>query len=199
MFISFEGGEGAGKTTLIEGVYQAYVRKGKKVITTRAPGGTHTGNLIREVLLHKEEALLSPRCELFLFLADRSQHVDEVIFPALQAGTIVLCDRFNDSTVAYQGGARGVDQAWIRTLCAFATRDVQPDRTFYLDLDPAEGLNRIRQRKGDKIEAEALSFHQKIREAYLEIAQEEPNRFYVLDASQSPAAVLQEALEILEL
>lgn len=195
MFITFEGGEGAGKSTLIDSVYQHLQKQGQKVVKTRAPGGTVTGHLIREMLLHKES--LSPRAELLLFLADRAQHVEEIILPALKEGSVVLCDRFNDSTLAYQGGARGFDKEWVKKLCAFATQNLQPDLTLYLDLDPAEGLRRVDHRTKDRIEAETLEFHQKIRTAYLEIAQKEPKRFHVLNASQSPKDVFAQALPFL--
>ncbi len=196
MFITFEGGEGAGKTTLIQRLYEELKRQGKKVLTTRAPGGTKIGTQVREMLLHKEH--MSGRCELLLFMADRAQHVDEVILPALQSGHIVLCDRFNDSTLAYQAGARGFPSDYVSQLCLFATNQLQPDLTLYLDLDPEKGLARVKRSK-DRIEQEALSFHQKIRATYLEIAKKEPNRFHVLDASKSPDAVFTEALALLPL
>jgi len=194
VFISFEGGEGAGKTTLIGRIDAELSAQGRKTLVTRAPGGTPTGNHIREILLHKDH--MSPRCELLLFLADRSQHVDEVIFPALEKGITVLCDRFNDSTIAYQAGARGFELAWVQKLCAFATKNLQPDLTLYLDLDPEEGFKRMSRPK-DRIEEAGLDFHRKIRAAYLAIAGAEPERFYVLDASQTPEKVFQEALHVL--
>jgi len=197
LFITFEGGEGAGKTTLIQRIYDEFEKRGKKAMKTRAPGGTITGNLVRDILLHKDG--LCPRAELLLFLADRSQHVDEVILPALKKGIVVLCDRFNDSTMAYQGGARGFDPEWVQKLCSFATQNLQPDLTLYLDLDPQEGLKRVHHRTKDRIEAESLSFHQKIREAYLAIAKKEPKRFHILNASQSPDDVFAQALPFLPL
>src|SRR5581483_2441800 len=109
-------------------------------------------------------------------------------------GLTVLCDRFNDSTVAYQSGGRGFDKTWVRSLCAFATQDLQPNLTLYLDLDPQEGLKRVHHRTKDRIEAETLAFHQKIRTAYLQIAKEEPQRFHVLDASRPPEVVFKQAL-----
>ena len=197
MFISFEGGEGAGKTTLINHLYDKLTQSGKKVIKTIAPGGTKVGALIREILLDKKEIPLCHRAELLLFLADRSQHVHEIILPALSSQTIVLCDRFNDSTLAYQG-TRGFDLPWLRSLCFFATQNLQPDLTFYLDLDPQKGLNRVKNRTQDRIEEEALSFHQQIRQAYLSIAKEEPSRFHILSADKPPQEVFLEALKILE-
>ena len=196
MLITFEGGEGAGKTTLVRLLYDALTKSGRKVLKTIAPGGTQAGALIRQILLDKKEIPLSYRAELLLFLADRAQHVEEVILPALRSNTVVLCDRFNDSTLAYQG-LRGFDEPWLKTLCAFATQGLQPDLTFYLDLDPQQGLSRVKNRTQDRIEEEALSFHQKIREAYLHIAQEEPKRFHILPADKSPEEVFAHALQIL--
>ena len=197
MFISFEGGEGAGKSTLIQKIYEEFLKREKSVLLTRAPGGTMTGELIRHLLLHHDEKDISSRCELFLFLADRAQHVEQVILPALLQNSIVLCDRFNDSTVAYQGGARGFDPTWVRKLCHFATKDLEPTITLYLDIDPHEGLKRV-QRSKDRIEKEDIAFHQKIRMAYLEIAKKEPKRFYVLDASKQPHDVFNQALHVLD-
>ena len=196
MFISFEGGEGAGKSTLIQKIYDYLLRLNKPVLLTRAPGGTMTGELIRHLLLHHDEKDVSSRAELFLFLADRAQHVQEVILPALKEHKIVLCDRFNDSTVAYQGGARGFDPEWVRKLCLFATQNLEPNFTLYLDIDPHEGLKRVRRSK-DRIERENIDFHEKIRSAYLSIAKKEPKRFHVLDGSQSPDTVFQDALRLL--
>lgn len=195
LLITFEGGEGAGKTTLIDHIYGVFEKRGKKVVKTRAPGGTKIGSLIRDILLHKEE--LSSRAELLFFLADRAQHVDEVILPALKNGVVVLCDRFNDSTIAYQGGARGLDLEWIQELCAFATQGLQPDLTLYLDLDPCEGLKRVNHRSKDRIEIMEVSFHQKVRDTYLAIAKKEPKRFHVIDASKSPSDVFAQVLPFL--
>lgn len=197
VFISFEGGEGAGKSTLIQKVYDHLLQLGKPVLLTRAPGGTMTGELIRHLLLHHDEKDISSRCELFLFLADRAQHVQEIILPALAQKKIVLCDRFNDSTVAYQGGARGFDLDWVRKLSLFATQDLEPDLTLYLDINPREGLSRVKRSK-DRIEKEDLSFHEKIRASYLFIAKKDPNRFHVLDGSKAPDDVFEQALRLLE-
>lgn len=197
MFISFEGGEGAGKSTLIQKIYEHLLQLEQPVLLTRAPGGTMTGELIRHLLLHHDEKDISSRSELFLFLADRAQHVQEVILPALAQKKIVLCDRFNDSTVAYQGGARGFDPSWVRQLCLFATQDLEPNLTLYLDIDPQEGLSRVKRSK-DRIEKEALSFHQKIRSAYLAIAKKDPKRFHVLDGSKAPHDVFEQALRLLQ-
>lgn len=196
-FITFEGGEGAGKTTLIERVYKALSDEGYPVIKTRAPGGSPLGEKIRALLLEKGKLSLSSRAELLLFIADRAQHVEEVILPALKQGKIVLCDRFNDSTIAYQGGARGWDKKWVHKLCDFATDDLDPHLTLYLDIDPRIGFERLKKaRHGkDRIESEKLLFHQKIRKAFRQIAKEEPKRFRILDASCSPDEVFLEAMD----
>jgi dTMP kinase len=195
--ITFEGGDGAGKTTLIDKVYDALASQGRTVLKTRAPGGTKAGEVIRNLLLTHRELVLHARCELLLFLADRSQHVEEVIRPALARGEIVLCDRFNDSTEAYQGGARHLKIDKVRDLCAFATDGLQPDLTLYLDLDPRIGLERAHKMSGskDKIESEALEFHMSIREAFHQIAKREPNRFHLLDASLPKEAVYLQAMK----
>lgn len=194
--ISFEGGDGAGKSTLIEGLYTDLVQRGIPVFQTRAPGGTLLGEGIRSLLLDKKYSL-NARSELFLFLADRADHLEKVIFPALSEGKVVLCDRFNDSTLAYQGVARGLCVETVRSLCLFATDGKIPDLTFYLDVPPAIGLQRTLHKTGeaDRIEAEPLAFHEKIRQAFLQIAEEEPQRVRVLDATQSPLQLLQQATQ----
>lgn len=200
LFITFEGGEGAGKTTLIDKVHDALSSKGLSLLKTRAPGGTRAGALIREMLLHKTDISLKPRCELFLFLADRAQHVDEVISPAIKSGQIVLCDRFSDSTIAYQGAARGLDTGKVKALCDEASNHLQPDLTIYLDLDPLIGLERVRKDgiAKDRIESEALAFHRALREAFQRIAKDEPKRFRVVDASQSKDQVFKQAMALID-
>ncbi len=197
-FITFEGGDGAGKTTLMEGLYEYLLKKGAPVLKTRAPGGTDLGNKIRSLLLDGKKSI-DKRAELFLFMADRSQHVQEVILPALAENKIVLCDRFNDSTVAYQGAARELNSDRVRELCDFATGGLQPDFTFYLDIDPAVGLQRSIKKSGtpDRMESEALAFHEKLRSAFHQIAEKEPSRVRVLDGSLPREVVLEQAMRIL--
>lgn len=197
VFITFEGGDGAGKTTLIDQLYRDLQTRQLPVLKTRAPGGTEVGQQIRNLLLHTRKDTLDRRCELLLFLADRAQHVEEVILPALAQGTIVLCDRYNDSTVAYQGGARGFSPEMVEDLCSFACQDLKPHLTLYLDVDPAVGLLRAAQAgfQKDRIESEDLTFHYKIREAFRLIAQEEPHRFQILDASKPSQDVFHLAKE----
>lgn len=195
IFISFEGGDGAGKTTLIQKLFTYLQKLELDVVQTRAPGGTQIGQDIRNLLLHKHDAPLSKRSELLLFLADRAQHVDELILPHLKKGKIVLCDRFNDSTIAYQGGARGFKDDLVRKLCDFACNGLTPDLTLYLDLDPKIGFERARKAglEKDRIESETLKFHQKIRKAFKQIAKKEPKRFIIIDASKTPEEVYSQA------
>lgn len=199
VFITFEGGEGAGKTTLIESVYAELQKASLDVIKTRAPGGTPLGEALRPLILHKHGMAVGARAELLLYLADRAQHTQELIVPALRAGKIVLCDRYNDSTVAYQGGARGFPPALIRDLCGFASDSLQPHLTLYLDIDPQLGLERSQQRGegSDRLESEAIAFHQKVRAAFHTIAKEEPKRFHLIDATASRKEVFQQAMALI--
>lgn len=195
-FITFEGGDGAGKTTLIDRLYDTLTKEGRSVIKTRAPGGTPAGQVIRSLLLNKGEIHLSARCELLLFLADRAEHVEKVIRPALSEKKIVLCDRFDDSTIAYQGVGRGFGIETIESLCSFATGSLKPRLTLYLDLDPALGMKRMSNQQKDRIEAEDLFFHQTIREAFLSLAKKDPKRLRVIDASQTKDKVFNDALKL---
>lgn len=197
IFITFEGGDGAGKTTLIHKIFSYLEKLECDVLQTRAPGGTQTGQEIRHLLLHKSDVLLCKRTELLLFLADRAQHVDELILPNLKKGKIVLCDRFNDSTIAYQSGARGFEEKLVRKLCDFACEALTPDLTIYLDLDPKIGLERSKKAglSKDRIESEALQFHRKIRKCFKQIVRKDPKRFIMIDASKTPDEVYLQAKE----
>ena len=191
--ISFEGGDGSGKTTqlkLLEGYLASH---GKGCVSTREPGGTTLGKMIRQVLLEVGKEELSSPTELFLYLADRAQHVQEVIQPAIKSGKLVLCDRFTDSTLAYQGYGRRVDIEMLRRLNQIASRGITPDLTFLLDCPVDEGLSRTAQRaseqrtshgREDRFEREQLEFHERVRKGFLELAQAEPKRIYRLDASR---------------
>lgn len=190
MFVSFEGPEGAGKTTVVGAVAEALRSQGLEVVVTREPGDGVVGAEIRQVLLHGDE--LDPKAELLLFLADRAQHVSRIIRPALERGAVVLCDRFADSTVVYQGCARGLDRDEIFAWNLFATEGLSPDLTILLDLPPEVGLARIK--KKDRLDSEPLAFHRKVRDGFLEEASREPERWVVLDAAQAPNAVAAEAI-----
>jgi dTMP kinase len=200
IFISFEGGEGAGKTTLIEELSSSLAQLHFKILKTREPGGTKLGEHIRSLLLQHKDLSISPRAELCLFLASRAQHVEEIILPALKAGKVVLCDRYNDSSLAYQGVARGLGIDEILPFCEFATSHLQPNLTLYLDLDPKIGLARaLEHRKDtDRIESEKIAFHQKIREAYHLLEKKFPKRFRMIDASKSPKEVFNDAFAIVK-
>jgi dTMP kinase len=196
LFVTFEGGEGSGKTTQLTALFLHLRAKGRDVIETRDPGGTPIGKQIREMLLDRENGRMARVTEVFLYEASRAQLVSEVIRPALAAGRIVLCDRFTDSTLAYQGYGRGLDRDLIRQLNGLATGGLCPDLTFFLDLPPEAGLERIRERepgaRGDRIEIEVLAFHQAVRRGYLAIAAGEPERVIVLEATRGMAEIAEE-------
>ena len=199
IFITFEGGEGAGKTTLTQKIYQDLLKKGDPVIQTFEPGATPLGKKIRTLILDQTERMPSKKCELFLFLADRSHHVEEVILPALREGKIVLCDRFNDSTFAYQGEGCGFDESFVRSLCAAATGGLTPDLTLYLDLDPKVGLERIKKkREADRFEEQNLSFHEAVRARFRLLSEKEPHRVRLLSAQESEEELYAQALDAIE-
>jgi dTMP kinase len=206
-FITLEGGEGSGKTTLRHQLAAFLTEKGYDVITTREPGGTHLGETIRDWLLHQDPALsIGHQAELLLFLAARAQHIEEKILPALETGKIVICDRFNDSTIAYQGGARGLGVKYVTKLCHLICGDVAPQLTLFLNVPPEIGLSRSRSvhkeqsssGELDRIESEALPFHRKIQQTLELLAKREPLRIYTINANQSQARVLQEAILAVE-
>lgn len=206
-FITFEGGDGTGKTTQIQ-LMQGYLReRNRSCVVTREPGGTTLGQMIRKVLLEVGDHEIAKATELFLYLADRAQHVHEIITPALGSGNIVLCDRFSDSTLAYQGYGRGSDLSWLRTLNNAATGGLHPDMSFLFDCPVDMGLARAAGRRvksgvsssqEDRFEREKLEFHEKVRQGFLELARLEPARFRVIDASRSVAEVAREIREIVD-
>lgn len=205
LFITFEGGEGAGKSTIVERLAQDLRDRGFDVVATREPGGSKLGEQIRQWLLqHQGEVVIGDCAELLLFLAARAQHVSEVIKPALAQGKIVLCDRFNDSTVAYQGVARGLGMEAVERECAFACQGVAPDVTLFLDIDPLTGLARTRKASKasasagevDRIEAEQIAFHEQVREALYLLEQKHPLRIRRVDASQPLQQVYEESRDI---
>lgn len=193
-FITVEGGEGSGKTTLISLLEKSLRQEGFSVVVTREPGGTPLGGAIRNLLLSKQEFSLGAEAELLLFLADRAQHLEELILPSLRLGKVVLCDRYNDSTFAYQSAARGLDIHWVKDLCDKATKGLNPDLTLFLDIDPSLGFARTTRRQSrDRIESEELDFHERIRKAYQEIGRKESKRFKTIDANRSKEEVFLEA------
>ncbi|MGA3174120.1 MAG: dTMP kinase [Syntrophorhabdales bacterium] len=182
MLITFEGIEGSGKTTQVELLYQYLQRKGHHVLKTREPGGTALGEALRKVLLQKDLRVLH-LSELLIFMAVRTQHMEEVILPALGRGEVVLCDRFVDATYAYQGYGRGVDLGIISTLNRLVTKGVMPNLTILLDCDVDTGLGRklARENQSDRFEDEGAAFHEKIRRGYLMLAEEDGKRFFVVN------------------
>jgi dTMP kinase len=193
MFITLEGIEGSGKTTQIGRLVEFLEDRGIECVTTRQPGGTLIGENIRSILLDPANRALAPMTELLLYMADRSQHIYELIRPCLQAGKTVICDRYFDATVVYQGFARGLNIELIQQLHQILFDDLKPDVTLLLDLAPQVGLQRAwqqlntGQRSGveSRFEAETVAFHEKVRAGYLELARLEPGRFRIVDAAQS--------------
>ena len=189
LFITFEGGEGCGKSTQIATLKTRLEAMGKTVVQTREPGGTALGESVRNLLQYDDAGQgMSPEAELLLFAASRAQHVRELIAPAIAEGQIVLCDRFLDSTTVYQGVARAIDSKKVDTINQFAIGNTKPDLTILIDLPPEIGLARVHARSGgklDRMENEAIEFFQAVRQGYLDLAKSEPKRFLVLDGSQS--------------
>jgi len=195
LFITFEGPEGCGKTTQAQVLFHRLQAKGYPVVLLREPGGTALGERIREILLHAADVPLAPRAEALLFAASRAQFVVEAIRPHLAADRVVICDRYADSTLAYQGYGRGLDLAALQVVLDFATGGLVPDLTFLLDLPTEEGLRRKRQGAllaglpdWDRFEQEELAFHHQVREGYRQMAAA-GGRWVILDATQSLAAV----------
>jgi dTMP kinase len=198
--ISFEGVEGCGKTTQLELAAQFLRNAHIPVLTTEEPGGTPLGGRIRKLLLNRSSFDICAEAETLLFMAARAQHVREVLRPALDRGEWVLCDRFSDATMVYQGFVRGIDQTWIHRLDDFTTSSLKPSLTFLFDLPAERGLRRALRRmngipenaREDRFEHEGLTFHEKIREGYLSLARQEPERFRVLDAVGDIASIHRE-------
>ena len=184
--ITLEGNEGSGKSTQIRLLYELLKRRGKKVYLTREPGGTRTSDGIRAVLLDNRNKGMTPVCETLLYMASRAQLVEEVLLPKLASGHIVLCDRWLDATVAYQGYGGGIDKDWIRSLGREVTKGIRPDLTLFLDLPLACGLRRAKShKKADRMERKNLAFHRRVRRGYDAIAKEEPKRFRRIRISET--------------
>jgi len=191
MFITLEGPEGSGKSMQICEMAEFLRGRGKQVLTTREPGGTFIGDQIREVIMRMENTMMSPRAEILLFCAARAQIVEEVIRPSLEKGLIVISDRYADSTLAYQGYGHGLDLETLKLILHFATGGLKPDLTLLLDVDVEEGLKRWRIGGGEwnRLDAQQLAFHQRVRQGYLKMAAEEPARWRVINARQKPPQV----------
>ncbi|HAR62620.1 MAG: dTMP kinase [Candidatus Margulisiibacteriota bacterium] len=185
MFITFEGIDGCGKSTQIDLLVKYLQDKGQETIITREPGGTEIGKQIRNILLSSNNNKLSNLTEVFLFAADRAQHIEEIIKPALNQNKLVICDRYVDSTIAYQIGGRKLDENLISTIISYSTRDLNPNKTFLLDISPETGLRRARKIKtADRFERETISFYERIRKKYLELAAKNSQRYVVFDSEK---------------
>ncbi|MBX9687114.1 MAG: dTMP kinase [Candidatus Obscuribacterales bacterium] len=192
IFITLEGPEGAGKTTQLKLLSKFLQDEGVDHVITRDPGGTSLGKPIRRILLNAE-SVVSPVAELLLYEADRAQNVSEIILPGLSEGKLVFCDRYCDSTLAYQGFGRGIELELIRKLNEVASQGLNPQRTILFDIESSAGLARLHPSGHDRLEREAIEFHQKVRNGYLELAKQDPQRWRILDAAM-PMHMVQEEL-----
>jgi len=218
-FITFEGGDGSGKTTQLKALQDYLTGRGKSCLSTREPGGTALGRLIRQVLLEVGQQPITSPTELFLYLADRAQHIQEVVIPAIAQAKLVLCDRHTDSTLAYQGYGRGIDLGLLRKLNEMASMGIKPDLTFLFDCPVEIGLSRTTQRRDapvadrsvplqspgavtrraeDRFEMENMEFHERVRAGFLKLARAEPTRFRIIDAARSVDEISDEIKSIME-
>ena len=198
MFITLEGPEGSGKTTAVEAAVKALEAKGYQIVRTREPGGTPIAEQIRNVILDKANTNMDPRTEALLYAASRRQHLVEKVWPALKEGKIVICDRYLDSSLAYQGGARGLGVDNILNVNLFATENTFPDLTLLFDITPEEGLKRISanaNREVNRLDLEKLEFHHKVRDTFLALAKRFPERYVIIDASASREEVAKATME----
>lgn len=194
MFITLEGPEGSGKTTAVEEAVEILKSKGYQIVRTREPGGTPISEEIRNIILDKKNTDMDPKTEALLYAASRRQHLVQKVWPAIKEGKIVICDRFLDSSLAYQGGARelGIDE--VLNINLFATENTWPDLTLLFDIDPEIGLKRIASnanREVNRLDLEKLEFHKKVRNTFLELAKRYPDRYVIIDASKSKEEVKQ--------
>lgn len=200
-FITFEGGEGSGKSTVMKDVATRLEKEGYKLVLTREPGGTPIAEEIRNVILDKANTKMDPRTEALLYAASRRQHLVEKIWPALERGEIVLCDRYLDSSLAYQGGARGLGVDEVLSINMFATEGEYPDLTLLFDLEPKEGLKRIEKNKGrevNRLDLEKLEFHKKVRDNFHALAKKYSTRYIIIDASKPLNEVEDEVYKIIK-
>ncbi len=207
-FITFEGGEGSGKTTQLARLGHDLLGRGYSVVQTREPGGTKIGDAIRQLILHPPSVDddIDPMAELFLYLASRAQHIREIILPALQAGKIVLCDRFTDATIIYQGKARGLSEKVVAQMARYAAQTgnqkgvlLKPDLTLLLDLEVKVGIARLKGRKEiNRIDKETFQFHESVRQGYLSLAKRNPRRIHVINTNTRLQAVSEEIREVVD-
>jgi dTMP kinase len=201
LFITVEGPEGAGKSTIIKKMADELIGKGHEVVLTREPGGISIAEEIREVILNPDHTEMDERTEALLYAAARRQHLAEKVIPALENGRIVLCDRFLDSSLAYQGYARGIGMDEVYSINKFAIEDTMPDITLYFDVEPEVGLQRISKHKGrevNRLDLEALDFHERVREGYLMLLEQFPDRIKKIDAGLAFDEVYKTAFNLVE-
>lgn len=197
MFITLEGPEGSGKTTAVEEAVIKLKQLGYEIVRTREPGGTPISEEIRNVILDKKNIDMDPRTEALLYAASRRQHLVEKVWPALKEGKIVICDRYLDSSLAYQGGARGLGIEEVLNINLFATENTWPDLTLLFDIDPEIGLKRISinaNREVNRLDLEKLEFHKKVRETFLFLAKKYPDRYVIINASKSKDEVAKDTM-----
>ena len=200
MFITLEGPEGSGKTTAINAAVAELEKRGYSIVRTREPGGTPIAEQIRNVILDKANTAMDPRTEALLYAASRRQHLVEKVWPAVKEGKIVICDRYLDSSLAYQGGARGLGIENILNINMFATEGTFPDLTLLFDIEPEVGLARIAanaNREVNRLDLEKLDFHKNVRNTFLELAKRYPDRFVIIDASKSQEEVAKATLDVI--
>ena len=198
MFITLEGPEGSGKTTAVESAVRKLKEMGYEIVRTREPGGTPIAEQIRNVILDKDNTAMDSRTEALLYAASRRQHLVEKVWPALKEGNIVICDRYLDSSLAYQGGARGLGIDNVLNINLFATENTWPDLTLLFDIKPEEGLARINanaDREVNRLDLEKIEFHNKVRQSFLDLAKRFPDRFVIIDASKSREEVAKATME----
>ena len=200
MFITFEGPDGGGKTTQLKLLASALREEGRDIVTTREPGGTEIGDQIRAVIMNMKNKAMDPRTELLLFNASRAQLVEELIRPSLAAGKVIPCDRYADSTMAYQGYGHGLDKDELRRLLNFATGGLKPDLTLLFDISAEAGLKRrlSNHDEWNRMDDYALQFHERVRGGFLELAAADPERWVVIDADRDPGVIHAEVLDIVK-
>ncbi|MGO4961293.1 dTMP kinase [Jeotgalibaca porci] len=203
IFITLEGPDGSGKTTALKAIFEELkTLTDKQIVSTREPGGSPIAEKIREIILDTAHTEMDARTEALLYAASRRQHLVERVLPVLEAGDIVLCDRFVDSSIAYQGYARGIGETGIFKINDFATDGVQPDLTLYIDVPAEVGLRRIQKGMGtrefNRLDQEKQSFHDKVRAGYLNIARENPTRIVTIDGTQTPEEVVADCMQIIK-